>query len=188
MEFNSGFTVIEFLLFVILGLVCVWLATIEWRLMRMTRTLRVLFSGRTGSDLEQVLRDYLKRMDRSDQAVSSLGVRFEQNLAALGTRLEQRLAGLASRTTQLEEKAPLTVQHIGIVRFNPFADKGGDQSFAVALLDDHANGVVLNGLHSRNDTRVYAKPIVGGTSSYTLTGEEKEAISRAMGNRQVQKA
>ncbi len=170
MEFNSGFTFIEFLLFVILGLICVWLVTLEWRFVRMTRTLRMLFAGRSGADLEQVLRDYLQRMDRSDQTVSSLGRRFEQHLA-----------DLAARTVQLEERAPLNVQHIGIVRFNPFADKGGDQSFAVALLDDHANGVVLNGLHSRNDTRVYAKPIVGGTSTYPLTGEEKEAISRAMG-------
>ncbi len=183
MELNTGFTFVEFLLFLILGLICLWLATIEWRFLRMTRTLRMLFTGRGGADLEQVLRDYLQRMERSDQAMYALGQRVDQSIAALGQRLDQHLAGLATRTMQLEEKAPLNVQHVGIVRFNPFADKGGDQSFAVALLDDHADGVVLNGLHSRNDTRVYAKPIVGGTSTYPLTGEEKEAISRALGKR-----
>ncbi len=183
MEFNSGFTFIEFLLFLILGVICIWLLTIEWRFLRMTRTLRMLFTGRGGADLEQVLRNYIQRMDRADQMVNAMAARLDQNLAALGSRFDQHLASLAARTTQLEERAPLNVQHIGVVRFNPFADKGGDQSFAVALLDDQANGVVLNGLHSRNDTRVYAKPIVGGTSTYPLTGEEKEAISRALGKR-----
>ncbi|HEX9075532.1 MAG TPA: DUF4446 family protein, partial [Anaerolineae bacterium] len=64
-----------------------------------------------------------------------------------------------------------------------FPDKGGDQSFTVAILDDHADGVVLSGLHSRADSRVYAKPVVRGQSNYTLTGEEKDAIARAMGPR-----
>jgi hypothetical protein len=65
------------------------------------------------------------------------------------------------------------------VRFNPFADKGSDQSFAVAFLDEHGDGVVFTGLHSRTDVRVYAKPIVGGASTYPLTNEESEAIHRA---------
>jgi hypothetical protein len=65
------------------------------------------------------------------------------------------------------------------VRFNPFADKGGDQSFAVALLDDLGDGVVFTGLHSRTDVRVYCKPVVGGASTYPLTNEEAEAITRA---------
>ncbi len=81
---------------------------------------------------------------------------------------------------QLEGRQPYLLQHIGVIRFNPFQDKGGDQSFVVAILDDHADGVVLTGLHSRVDSRVYAKPVVRGQSNYTLTGEEKEAIARAM--------
>ncbi len=172
MEFNSGFTIVEFLLLLILGVMVIWLGTLEWRWMRTTRTLRMLFTGRSGADLEQVLRNYMERMDRADQAVTTLGARLDQTIAAL-----------AARTVQLEGRAPLNVQHVGVVRYNPFADKGGDQSFAVALLDDHADGVVFNGLHSRNDSRVYAKPIVGGGSTYPLTGEEKEAIGRAMGKR-----
>jgi Protein of unknown function (DUF4446) len=180
MEFNAGFTFVEFLLFIILGLLFVWIATLEWRFLRATRTLRKLFSGRGGADLEQVLRDYLQRMDRTDQAVNTLGTRLDQTIAGLAARLDQSVGALGARASQLEAQAPSNVQHVGVVRYNPFPDKGGDQSFAVALLDDHADGVVLNGLHSRSDSRVYAKPIVGGASTYPLTAEEKEAITRAL--------
>ncbi len=159
MEFNAGFTFVEFLLFLILGILFVWVVTLEYRFLRMTRTLRMLFTGRTGVDLEQMLRAYLQRVDHTDKVLSDL----------------------ATRTAQLERNAPANVRHVGVIRFNPFPDKGGDQSFAVALLDDHADGVVFTGLHSRGDSRIYAKPVVGGNSTYTLTEEEKEAISRALG-------
>lgn len=161
MQFNSSFTIFEFLLFLIVAILFVWIAALEWRFLRSTRTLRMLFTGRTGVDLEQMLRAYLQRVDHTDQMVSEL----------------------VKRTVSLEKKAPKNVQHVGVIRFNPFPDKGGDQSFAVALLDDHADGVVFSGLHSRGDARVYSKPVVGGASTYALTEEEKEAISRAMGRK-----
>jgi hypothetical protein len=161
MDLNSGFTLVEFLLFLVVGILFIWIATLEWRFLRTTRTLRMLFTGRTGVDLEQMLRAYLQRVDHTDQTVNALG----------------------ARTEVLEKKAPTNLQHVGVIRFNPFPDKGGDQSFAVALLDDHADGVVFSGLHSRGDSRVYSKPIVGGGSTYALTEEEQEAISRAMGRK-----
>lgn len=157
MDLERGFSLVEFLLFLILGVLVVWFATIEFRLIRLTRTLRLLFTGRSGADLEQVLRDYMERMDRVDETVRAVH----------------------ARAARIEEKAPLTISHLGIVRFNPFADKGGDQSFAVAFLDDHGDGVVFTGLHSRSEVRVYAKPIVGNASTYPLTSEESEAIARA---------
>lgn len=158
MDFERGFSIIELLLLVILGILLLWIATIEYRFIRLTRTLRVLFSGRQGADLEQVLREYMERMDRTDDTINQ----FNQ------------------RAQVIEERTPFSVSHVGVVRFNPFADKGGDQSFAVAFMDGHHDGVVFTGLHSRSDVRVYAKPIVGGTSTYPLTEEESEAITRAL--------
>lgn len=157
MDLERGFSLVEFLLFVVLGVLLIWLGTLEFRLMRLTKTLRLLFTGRTGADLEAILREYMERMDRTDETIKAFN----------------------ARATDIERKAPFNVSHVGVVRFNPFADKGGDQSFAVALLDDHGDGVVMSGLHSRTDVRVYAKPIVGGASSYPLTNEESEAITRA---------
>jgi uncharacterized protein DUF4446 len=73
-----------------------------------------------------------------------------------------------------------SIQHIGLVRFNPFQETGGDQSFAVALLDGRGDGVVLSSLHSRAMTRFYAKPIKSGASSGTLSDEESQAVQQAL--------
>ncbi len=170
MDINTGFTLVEFLLFLVVGAVVIWIATLEFRFLRLTRTLRLLFMGRSGADLEQVLRDYIQRMDGADE-----------NMKTLNSRLDQTVSSLTNRMGQIEARAPTSLQHVGVVRYNPFEDKGGDQSFAIALLDDHANGLVMTGLHSRNDSRVYAKPVVGAKSTYPLTQEELEAIKRAMG-------
>jgi len=59
---------------------------------------------------------------------------------------------------------------------------GGDQSFSIALLDKQNSGVVITSLYTRDGNRVYAKPIENGTSEYTLSKEEKEALSRATGS------
>ena len=86
---------------------------------------------------------------------------------------------LARRTDVLAAVQERCVQRVGIVRFNPFQDTGGDQSFSVAMLDAHGDGLVLTGMYSRKETRFYAKPIQGNTSSYTLTPEETEAIQKS---------
>ena len=80
----------------------------------------------------------------------------------------------------VEDDLRHTIQRVGIVRFNPFADTGGDQSFAVALLDAAGTGVVLSSLFSRSSTRVFAKAIVDGRSPHDLTEEEQDAITQAM--------
>src|SRR5688572_63669 len=51
------------------------------------------------------------------------------------------------------------LQKISLKRFNPYQDTGGDQSFAVALLDGKDNGLVITSLHARTGTRVFAKEI-----------------------------
>ncbi len=74
-----------------------------------------------------------------------------------------------------------SLQKVGVVRFNPYHDTGGDYSFAVALLDAGGDGVLLTGLYHRDRCRVYAKPVRGWDSPHTLTGEERQAISQARG-------
>ena len=71
------------------------------------------------------------------------------------------------------------LQKVGMVRFNPFADAGGDQSFSLAMTDALGNGIVLTSLHRRNENRVYAKPLKQWASTYMLTDEEKQAIGIA---------
>lgn len=80
----------------------------------------------------------------------------------------------------IEKNSMHALQKVGIVRYNAFADTGSDLCFALALLDFENNGVVINGVYSRdNTTTTYAKPVEKGVSKYTLSKEESEAIEKA---------
>ena len=73
------------------------------------------------------------------------------------------------------------IQKIGFVRYNPFADTGGNQSFCVSLLDGNNNGIVMTSLHSREQTRIYSKEVTNGrVQDYTLSTEEEEVLKKAM--------
>ena len=69
---------------------------------------------------------------------------------------------------------------VGLVRFNPFEDTGGNQSFALALLDGNGDGFVVSSLHARTGTRLYAKSVSAGASDSALSDEESEALRQAM--------
>lgn len=69
----------------------------------------------------------------------------------------------------------------GFVRYNPFGDVGGNQSFSLCLLDEEGSGYVISSIHSREGTRVYSKTVTGGKSEYNLSDEEKKAIEIALG-------
>ncbi|MBU3934541.1 DUF4446 family protein [Patescibacteria group bacterium] len=93
---------------------------------------------------------------------------------------EADIIDLFSKVKNLENISEKTFQKIGIVRFNPFNDMGGNQSFVIALLDNRNNGFVISSLFTKEGNRIYAKSIKGGQSDYSLSGEEKDALERAM--------
>ncbi len=101
-------------------------------------------------------------------------------LGAVGA-LNTRLTAVEGQTAALDATLPLAVQRIGLVRFNPFDDTGGDQSFALALLNAGGDGVVLSSLHGRTGTRFYAKPVRTGRTTHALTTEEQQALDLAQG-------
>lgn len=104
----------------------------------------------------------------------------EGALRRLG-ELTKRVDGLDGRLPVVEEQGRRAVQHVGVVRYNPFEDTGGNQSFALALLDSKRDGIVISSLHSRQNTRLYLKAIVGGRSETALSEEESEALRKASG-------
>lgn len=95
-------------------------------------------------------------------------------------RVERQNAEIISYCKNLDEEVSKCIQKIGIVRYSAFKDTGSDLSFAVAMLDENNDGVVLNGIYSREMSNIYAKPVKNGVSEYTLSEEEKEAIRRAI--------
>jgi hypothetical protein len=94
--------------------------------------------------------------------------------------VNRKLVELLDQYKKLTVISSLASQKISIVRFNPFGDTGGDQSFSLAVLDAYNSGYVTTSIHGRQGTRVYIKPIDFGKSKYTLSDEEKQAISQAV--------
>jgi len=102
-----------------------------------------------------------------------------QEVLAQFKDLEKNLGKLSEELENLKKESKFNFQKFGIVRFNPFSEVGGDQSFSIALLDGSDNGVVITSLYTREGNRVYGKPIKAGISEYLLSAEEKEAIEKA---------
>ncbi len=119
--------------------------------------LRGLTRGEDGGSLEAVLGAHLEKVD---------GV-------------ARGLADVTTRTATLERDGRHAFQRVGLVRYNPFEETGGNQSFALALLDADGNGWVLSSLHARSGTRIYAKTITAGRSEAALSTEETDAIRQA---------
>lgn len=93
---------------------------------------------------------------------------------------QKDIVALKSRCDTIEHKGLFHIQKIGLLRFNPFKDTGGDQSFILALLDGSDTGVVISGLHSRSGTRWYAKKVMNGKGiEHELSEEEKKALKEA---------
>lgn len=102
-------------------------------------------------------------------------------------RVEKQNAEITTYIKNLDEDLTKCIQKVGIVRYNAFKDTGSDLSFALALLDENNDGVVLNGIYSREMSNIYAKPVVNGKSSYTVSEEEQQAIDRAIASEKVYK-
>jgi hypothetical protein len=93
--------------------------------------------------------------------------------------VSRQLDDVAARTAILEDAQRRAFQRVGLVRYNPFEETGGNQSFALALLDATGDGWVLSSLHARSGTRVYAKAIKAGRAEAGLSAEETDAIKQA---------
>ena len=128
------------------------------RMSRLRARLEGLTRGEEGRSLEAILDAHIDKV-------------FE---------VARQLDEVAERSEALERTGRRAFQRIGIVRFNPFEDTGGNQSFALALLDGNDDGIVISSLHARAGTRVYAKTLTAGKADSSLSAEETEALRRAM--------
>lgn len=126
-----------------------WIGYLEWRLKR-------LLVGKSGASLEE--------------AISSLGQDVDKT--------NQTNEAIQEHLLKMEERLRRSVQRVKTVRFNPFPDQGGNYSFALGLLDERGDGVVVSTLYSRDKTSVYAKPIKNYASEFELTTEEKQAVAK----------
>lgn len=114
---------------------------------------------------------------RSEDVLSLI----EQHIAEV-RGLRGDVAAFGERSEQLRGLMGEAITRVATMRYDAFDDMGGHLSYSTALLDERGNGVVLTSIHGRTDTRSYAKPIEAGDSPHTLSDEEAEVISRALGD------
>ncbi len=143
---------IVFFILILIVLLCniFWIVKTEKRLKR-------FFLGKKGKDLEDTLihlEDEVKNLNLSKNKI-------EAELIVVNQKLRKSLRGLE------------------MIRFNPFPDQGGNQSFAIGIQNEDGDGVVISSLYARERMSIFAKPIKKGTSSYELTEEEREVINKS---------
>lgn len=111
-----------------------------------------------------------------------------ENYMYKSERIEKQNLEILNNIKNIEQDLSKCIKKIGMVRYNAFRDTGSNLSFALALLDENNNGVVLNGIYSREMSNIYAKPVENGASTYTVSEEEKEAIRKAVEYDNIYKA
>jgi hypothetical protein len=150
-------TKLEIVFFVLIGLTiffvilgAIWMIVTEKRLKR-------FFLGKKAKDLEDTI------------------IALEKNIHQLNTAKEN----IEKEIMHINAKLRKSVRGLETIRFNPFPDQGSNQSFAIGMLNEDGDGLVMSSLYSRERMSVFAKPIKGGKSEYELSAEEKEALKKA---------
>lgn len=139
-------------------LVAIWLIILTLFFWQLFSHYNKLSKGAHNKNLKTILEDLLKEIDIA----------------------QKDIVALKSRCDTIERDGLFHIQKIGLLRFNPFKDTGGDQSFILALVDGNNTGVVISGLYSRSGTRWYAKKVFGGKGiEHELSEEEKKALKEA---------
>jgi len=143
-------------------LIFAWLGALSFLLIRLVRTFSKLTKGVSDKDLRTILESVLSKIEVQGRLSTDLKEEIEK----------VRIDGLDH------------VQKVGLVRYNPFSETGGNQSFVLALLDAKGNGLVMTTLHSREATRVFAKPVKEAKENgYEFSKEEIQAILTAQGKK-----
>lgn len=148
-------------LFIIFAVIFVWLFAISVFFWRILNHYNHLTKGVSQKSLKTVLEDLLKDVDINKKDIDYL----------------------KEYSDKIERDGLLHIQKVGLVRFNPFKDTGGDQSFILSLIDGKDTGVIISGLYSRSGTRWYAKRVVAGKGvEHELSEDEKRALKEAKGS------
>ncbi len=139
--------------FILLGFIAIIAGLLGWFIFDLQKKVKVIFGGeaKSGGDLQK---DLLRRL----------------------TKAEAKLEEMEPKLNLVEELSKISIQKVGFLRFNPFADTGGDNSFVLALLDRANNGVIISSLYMREGIRLYAKRVENKISKQPLSDEEKKVL------------
>lgn len=156
---NQNQELVVILTSVVLLVFLIWNICLSYNLSKIKKRTRSFFASSEAKDLEEIIYKQIKKTNEVDCEIKKI---IEDN-------------------KKIKSKLLQCIQKVGVVRFNPFGDVGGNQSFVIALLDNSLNGVIIQSLYSRDGVRIYSKEIKLGKSEYALGKEEEEAIRIAEG-------
>jgi Protein of unknown function (DUF4446) len=157
-EANINFIMPNDLIFLVLVVIIVWLIALSVFFWRILRHYNQLTNGVSQKTLKVVLEEVLKNLELNKKDIDYL----------------------KDYSLKLEKEGLLHIQKVGLIRFNPFKDTGGDQSFIISLVNGNDTGVIISGLYSRSGTRWYAKKVEDGKGiEHELSDEEKRALKEA---------
>ncbi|UHA75375.1 DUF4446 family protein [Paenibacillus sp. 481] len=152
-----------------LSLMLFFIVIVQGSKLRKLRRKYDAMMGQTGvENLEMLLADM-------HNDIASLHEAKDVHQAAL----EQMKQEHTVHVRQINDRLKIMKSHVGIKRYNAFAEHGSDLSFSLALINEEHDGVVITGIHGREHSYVYAKPIDKGQSTYSLSPEEKHALEQA---------
>ena len=134
------------------------------------------------SSINKKYKTFMKKLGNGENIEEDL-----ENYIYRVERVEKENNQIKELINSLDSNMENCIQKIGMVRYNAFKDTGSNLSFALALLDENNNGVVFNGIYSREMSNIYAKPVEKGQSKYTVSEEEKEAIQMAVDSKEMYK-
>lgn len=141
-------------LILLISLLLIVTVSLNWRINHLQQRYRQMMQGMEGSTIEQMLLTHIDAVNAATTEVDRMRV----------------------ETDRLKAQLQTCIQRVGMVRFNAFDDTGSDLSFSLALLDERGNGLVVSSLYGRNESRIYAKPVLNRQSTYALSAEEQKAI------------
>ncbi len=157
--FQNWIPVFLLVLFGLFFLLFLWNAFLQFRLNKIKKQSAEFFTGKKAKNLEEFILEQAKNIKIMDKDIQEL------------YNISNQINALALRG----------IHKTGMVRFNPFKEVGGDQSFAIAFLNGKNNGLVISSLYTREGTRIFSKSIVSGKSEkHPLTEEEEAAIKIAL--------
>lgn len=108
---------------------------------------------------------------------------LEEMIVLIGKKIndfEEKQNIINKHLLTIDSKLNKSIRNIETIRFNPFVDAGGNQSFAIAFMNDEKNGVIMSSLYARDRMSIFAKPIINGKSEFELTEEEKDVLNKAI--------
>jgi hypothetical protein len=156
-------TILTIILASVSGLLLFWNFWQQFSLRKIKQKQALLFQGKKAKNLEEIILEQQKNL----------------------INLSKQSKRLFEITDTLTSASNMGLSKVGMVRFNPFKNLGGNQSFAVAFLNNYSNGLIISSIYSGEGSRFYAKTILKGKSlpQYPLTKEEQEAINIATGKK-----